>query len=386
MIKNLVGPPVRGNDFVGRKQELAAAEKSIIDGNSLLLSSPRRVGKSSFAHYIVDDLSKRCGWDGLYIDLQGLRYENNLADLLISHFSTIPLNKPFVLQVEKYIDKGLEIFSKVSVKDVGAEFNVNASKPLNLAEKHISATRNKCVVVLDEVAVFLEELTKQCGVNRTELILNWLRKMRLGNSERISWIYCSSVSIQSFCSKYNLSHTINDLQSVNLGELCLEEATELLYQLDEKTKYFKPGQIDFILDRIGFKLPFFVQLFYSKYSLMYGSFKGNTIEERTEQVLDSLEKEQFLDSWSERLEGYGDNQRVARILLNYISQPCSKTDRDTLMSVISSACSQQDELSLRLSIVKQMLERDGYIIPTEEGGIIFRSPIIRDYWFKKFVR
>jgi len=44
MVKNLVGPPVIGNDFIGRKKELASAWKALNDTNSLLMSSLRRVG------------------------------------------------------------------------------------------------------------------------------------------------------------------------------------------------------------------------------------------------------------------------------------------------------------------------------------------------------
>ena len=46
MVKNLVGPPVVGEDFVGRKEELAEAVRMISQGNSLLLASPRRVWAS----------------------------------------------------------------------------------------------------------------------------------------------------------------------------------------------------------------------------------------------------------------------------------------------------------------------------------------------------
>lgn len=46
MIRNLIGPPVTGMDFIGREKELADAWKAIEDTNSLLLASPRRVGKS----------------------------------------------------------------------------------------------------------------------------------------------------------------------------------------------------------------------------------------------------------------------------------------------------------------------------------------------------
>lgn len=36
--------------------------------------------------------------------------------------------------------------------------------------------------------------------------------------------------------------------------------------------------------------------------------------------------------------------------------------------------------------VRQMLENDGYIMETESGDLVFRSPIIRQYWFSKFVK
>jgi hypothetical protein len=36
--------------------------------------------------------------------------------------------------------------------------------------------------------------------------------------------------------------------------------------------------------------------------------------------------------------------------------------------------------------VKQMLDNDGYLVTDESGEINFRSPIIREYWFNKYVK
>lgn len=43
MAKNLVGPPVTGEDFIGRKNEIERAISILEQGNSILLASPRRV-------------------------------------------------------------------------------------------------------------------------------------------------------------------------------------------------------------------------------------------------------------------------------------------------------------------------------------------------------
>jgi hypothetical protein len=43
----IAGPPVRGNNFFGRKSDLAVLSDHLVSGNSILLVGQRRIGKSS---------------------------------------------------------------------------------------------------------------------------------------------------------------------------------------------------------------------------------------------------------------------------------------------------------------------------------------------------
>jgi AAA+ ATPase superfamily predicted ATPase len=80
-IKISVGQPVENNDFYGRKKELQYAwENHILGGASLLLSAPRRVGKSSFAKRMLK-LAEDNGWKTLYLDLQGISTESDFVKL-----------------------------------------------------------------------------------------------------------------------------------------------------------------------------------------------------------------------------------------------------------------------------------------------------------------
>ena len=54
-ITNKIGAPVTGEDFFGRTNELAKAHRYLNEGQSLLLSAPRRIGKSSLAKKIIAD-------------------------------------------------------------------------------------------------------------------------------------------------------------------------------------------------------------------------------------------------------------------------------------------------------------------------------------------
>lgn len=384
MINNLVGPPVIGKDFVGRESEYKEAAFRIESGNSLLLASPRRVGKSSFAHRLIDGL-KDSGWKGLYIDLQGIRDEKEFADCLMREFSILPHKNRTSLKMRHLVGRGLRAVRKVNIKDVGMELNMDRLDSMESIGDYMEVTGH-CIVVLDELAVFLQELVKGDDFHRAEILLNWLRKMRQRFAGTISWVYCSSVSILNFCSQNNVSYTINDMQTFELGELSEEESRMLLTGLDEANGFFDSSQIDYVLDRIGWKLPFFIQLFYSRYRQEYERLAPLKINQVMDVILADFAREQMLNSWSERLKNYGKDEVVARALLNYLAQPGANGMRGNLESVISQVCRQGEDITFRFSSVRKMLENDGYLMQDASGEELFRSPVIKEYWFQNFVK
>lgn len=105
MVRNLVGPPVLGIDFIGRKKELSAAWNALAATNSLLFSSPRRVGKSSFARKLIEK-AKGEGWSTIYLDVQGIKNE-------ASHTESI----------KDKIGKFFHSVKKVEFMDFGVEFD-----------------------------------------------------------------------------------------------------------------------------------------------------------------------------------------------------------------------------------------------------------------------
>ena len=84
-ISNRVGPPVTGDDFFGRVEELSRAHEYLDSNHSLVLSAPRRIGKSSFAKRLIAD-KKELGWNCAYIDLEGVRTKDEFLQILINQF------------------------------------------------------------------------------------------------------------------------------------------------------------------------------------------------------------------------------------------------------------------------------------------------------------
>lgn len=97
--------------------------------------------------------------------------------------------------------------------------------------------------------------------------------------------------------------------------------------------------------------------------------------------------ENYLSTWSERLSEYGEFELPARQLLKTLSTQPSGMDRVAMMNVLMTGqdVSRVEGVDYMLSKVLEMLENDGYILKNASIRA-FRSPLLRDYWFNKYVQ
>lgn len=384
MIRNLIGPPVTGTDFIGRERELSDAWKAIEDTNSLLLASPRRIGKSSFAMMLAQKAEAQ-GWNALYLDLQGLKDEGDFISLLIKKLNKIKEKNSIIELTKNKIHALLSTIKKVDAFKITLEFQKN---PEDSYEKLTKAFQlpQRTLIVIDELVLFLQELTKKGSIDRAENFLNWLRSIRQKEAKKVSWVFCSSISIHGFVSQNNLTYTINDVAPFNLGEMTMEEATLLLKSLDESYgTNLSDNDIQYILKRIEWKLPYFIQLFFNKLVSNKERNNGKELEENCTMIFREIIQEHELDTWSERLAAYGADEKAARTLLSYLCQPDHKSERSFLEEVIKDKIPEQADVKEKYAVIKRMLETDGYIIQ-DENGIHFRSPIIQEFWFNRYIQ
>lgn len=385
MTRNLVGPPVIGNDFIGRKKELEEAWKSLKDGNSILLASPRRVGKSSFARKLLA-IAEENGWQGIYMDVQGLRDEPEFGELLIRSLEKIYGNGRLLGKIRQEMRDSLSSLKSLQLSKLQVEFKRSPENFYTKLEKAIESDQ-KYLIVVDELVLFLQKLSTDTSYERAEDFLNWLRSLRQKMSDRVSWIFCSSISIHNFVSSRGLSYTLNDISSFQLGAMGEQEARLLLTRLNESYNHcIEDNDIDYILQRMEWKLPFFIQQYFMFYSRDSEEYKNRDIADVTDTIFHEMANDRQMLTWSERLSGYGKDAKAAKCLLSYLCIPDHKSSRAHLESVISDQIPSDEDLSERYSTVKQMLEDDGYIIQEPTGEIHFRSPIIQEFWINRYLK
>lgn len=386
-ISNKVGPPVEGEDFFGRTKEIRKANRLLDSNHSLLLSAPRRIGKSSLAKRLIEE-KKQQGWKCVYIDLEETTTEEGFLCLVIEAFKKNGVWQQFSEGMSKRWMSALDRIEKVTIGgvvdlDLGKrEEQEDLYKYLKECIKHDEDT----FIVVDELTLFLSVLNKSVnGAEKVAFILNWLRSLRQVSKTHVRWLFCGSVGLRNFTSAMNLGYTINDLMEFGLGELAREEAAGLLDGLcRSENMEMSDGLIHYTLDKLHWNIPYFIQVVFSKLAEEY---EDEVTKENIDMAYNRLCSENYLSTWSERLSEYGEFELPARQLLKTLSTQRSGMDREAMMNVLMTGqdVSRVEEVDYLLSKVLEMLENDGYILKNASIRA-FRSPLLRDYWFNKYVQ
>lgn len=385
-ISNKIGPPVEGEDFFGREKEIRKANRLLDSKHSLLLSAPRRIGKSSLAKRLIEE-KKQQGWKCVYIDLEETTTEEGFLRLVIEAFKENGIWKQLAEGMSKGLVSVLDRIEKISLGPVDLNIGKREEQEdlyKNLKEliKHDEDT----FIVVDELTLFLGILNKsENGAEKVAFILNWLRSLRQVSKTNVRWLFCGSVGLRNFTSAMNLGYTINDLMEFGLGELSREEAEGLLSGLcKSEDMEMSEELINYTLDKLHWNIPYFIQVIFSKLAEEY---EDEVTKESIDIAYNKLCSENYLSTWSERLSEYREFEVPARQILKSLSTQPVGMERDAMLNILMTGqdASKVEEIDYLLSKVLEMLENDGYILKMDSIRA-FRSPLLRDYWFNKFVQ
>ena len=374
------GPPVEGDNFYGRETELQYAwEYHISKGVSLLLSAPRRVGKSSFAKKLLK-LVENNGWKTLYLDLQGITTENDFVKLFKNELAS-----------EKWHNKAgdiiLNLFDSIKDSEIGGnKLSINSDVWRNDTYEKIKQLiehTGDILIVADELTIYLDHLlTQESGTEKVEFFLEWLRSFR--QTTKCCWILCSSVGIENFASMHQLSKHLNDAHPFPIGAFSEYEAKDFISRLavDEKVQFTRE-HIRYILDKLSWHLPYFIQILVEKINFLICVENKPLSNDTIDEAYKCLITEKHFNTWDERLKEYREFEDDARKLLKLCASPYYGRSRENLLANFSATGSDIDKIEARLSKVLYMLQNDGYLA-TNNDNYIFRSPLLRDFWLNRF--
>ncbi|HWK02153.1 MAG TPA: ATP-binding protein [Puia sp.] len=394
-LHNRVGPPVEGTDFFGREKEIAETWNDLVDNNHLLITAPRRIGKSSLVKKLIPK-ARDSGWKAAYVDVQGVTDEIDFFKTFIE-----TLNLETETWFSKVKDKALtsfnELLNKIELElktesgGVKVKWTGTQSAAINGKLKELLSGTDDFLIVIDELPFFLARIEKEeDGRKRVSDFLHLLRSYRQKSNNKIRWIFCGSIGLDSFTEKHNLSESFNDVLAYSIGAFDEITARKFLQKLGKDNDLpLSETNIDKILSKMGWPLPYFLQAHFKQLNRLKADGNRNVITDEDIEIAYSniLQHTQALRTWEERLDEQlsPDDAFYCKAILTKLCKNNKGFSRRPLFTILYQRINDTDKCETKLNFCLRLLDRDGYIL-FHDSSYSFRSPLLRDYWYNLKVR
>ncbi len=376
-----VGQAVRGQEFWERRDELEDIWDAIESGSHILISAPRRVGKTSILYKILDEPKEN--YLPMYIDTESADREDEFWKKLFNAL----LEEEFVGKMQRFSESYWNKLKNRKIKKIsitGVELDDGEIVDYKEAFKTLLDgldDNKKIIIMIDEFAQTIENIVKYQDRQNALSLLKAHRELRqdIKLSQKVTFIYAGSIGLDSVVAKLNGSKHINDLNNIIVSPLEISEAKEFTQTLANNNRIeLKEQEIDYILAKIEWLIPFYIQLIIQELKKISRKEQLIDIASIDKAIANAISQRNYFENWHSKLKEAFKNRAYlfAKELLNSIS------DTETLSSRKIVNLADKYEIEAYSEILKSLVY-DGYINNSDDPKIYrFNSPILRMWWYK----
>lgn len=375
----MTGQVARKENFWDRKNELEDIWYKIESGSHILLVAPRRVGKTSIMYNILDN--PKDDYIVLYIDTESANEENEFWKKLFFRL----MEEDFVNTLQTKAKNFFSLLKTIKISELstkGIKFGDGTELDYASAFKKVIKeldTDKRLIILIDEFALAIENIIKYEGEKSAQSLLKTHRELRQDNIllNKVTFMYAGSIGLESVASKINSIGLINDLSSIKVLPLELDDAKEFAKKLSESNGIeIEENEIEYLLNQIEWLIPFYIQLIMDELRKTKKSITTSIIDSAFDAILDNRN---HFEHWHSRLKSLADNEyKFAKEILNTISEQMTMQSTE-IINIASKYSLNQDEAK---EIIHSLVY-DGYINNNDNPKEYrFNSPILRMWWYK----
>lgn len=391
-MKNIAGQPVRGNDFFERPTLLRQFQQKIKSGSSVLISAPRRVGKTSLMFHVQDTGME--GYHFIYLITESVNSENEYFKRILNKI----FDTEFLTPLQKISKKAYRVLEDraARVREVGKSVKFDKESTRNFRQEFIDTIKSidlegrKIVLMIDEFSQTLENIIVDEDKNSAVRFLQANRELRQDPeiNGKIQFVFAGSIGLENIVNRLNSINLVNDLESLKVPPLSAAESHRLMTGLCEDKPFdLSKTNRAYILDRVQWYIPYYIQLAISEISDIYlekeAESEAKTIR-ITKKTIDMafsrmLEHRQCFEHWLTRLRKAfkGEEYTFAKEFLNVISQKES-IDTEEMLNL-----AQKLDIPGEYKDIVNSLVYDGYINNNDDPKVYrFNSPLLKMWWWK----
>ncbi len=394
-------------DFYDRQWEQHQFQRLLSEKLNILITAPRRVGKTELAYKLLDWATDQ-GWLAAYANVEHAQTEADFFEELVQVLSDAGI-RPGIgdqlrnagAQLRKLLpasakvsdgEHSFELAFKNEIEDALRE----AQEQMNQLLETLTDEGQTVLIGLDELPIFLSTLAGQPGGDtRVAAMLNWFRKLRTAPalSQRVRWLLCGSIGLDTFVEQRGMAGSINDLRPQKLGPFEHPIAVafiKLRAAHGMEAIEITDGLAEEIVNQVGWPLPYYLRLMVDELKALPPVKRSKNfpcsedVKEAYAALVSPDKKIQFIH-WVGRLNlQFGKvTALTAHAILKQCCQKPDGTTKTKLRAILIKRSPHGDLETMERELIDLLgvLERDGYL-HSENNRWAFRSFLLRDFWLR----
>jgi hypothetical protein len=395
-LKRATGNWVVGDQFWDREVELALFMERLDEGAHLLLTAPRRIGKTSLMKEAARRMEGRflC----LYVDLQKAE---SASDAIVELSLAARQYKPAWDRVLSLFQHALkDTVEAVKIKDLSITLRggLTADNWRSKGDDVFQALAEQdlpVVVFFDEVAILVNRLLRGSDYvitnqrrEEVDAFLSWLRANSIRHQGKVRLVVTGSIGLEPLVRQAGLSATLNTFTPFHLAPWERRVAGDCLKALSNGYGLvLRREVVDAMLDRLGVCIPHHVQMFFDH---VYEHVRLTGAAEVSVQLVGEVYQQSMLG-----IRGHVElshmEERLTMVLgpkldllaLDLLTEAAVTGTLTTDAARILAFCQFGDDWVSSLRDVLGILEHDGYFSKRHDT-YSFASPLLKDWWRARF--
>lgn len=378
-----IGQPADGeNKFFPRDDIITKIWQKLKRGEDLLLTAPRRIGKSSILHYLKKNPHE--GYIVKYLSIMGVDNSNiyfkQIYNTLLEDTEIYGLWNTFLENRKSEAKNVKDKVAGIGLDgiDLTGEDKRNYYEETKELLKSLPKETKRVIFLLDEFPEAVSNIAQYSHEEAIKFLQDNRDLRQLNHDADIQFIITGSIGLSNVVKRLTHDkHLINDLVLIEIPPLNKKEASLMIDRLciglkeDAISLVFSDEVKAYFFQKIGRSIPYYIMMIVDELANSSEEVTIEQIDTVIEKIIKSRSTADYFSNWKTRLKDAFDKkeEQVAIKILSHISKNGEMYYEEM----------KKIDKKIDLKAILEVLEYDGYI-SEEKSSYQFNSPLLKEWW------